>query len=276
MKIILMHNSTPSQMLGMVLVTKNGRIIAIDGGTAGDTEAFKNLVKEHGRGTIDLWLITHPHPDHHEVFVKLSDTRDSEIKVGKILYAPIFEGYQALEPQIWIDSMYDMERAVKESAYDIVNVKKGDSFTVDNVRIEVLRSVNPNLNPSSINDLSVVYMITEKLDSGKEFKFIVLGDLGVIGGNELLELYKDNISALKADAVQMAHHGQNGVDLPVYEAIKPKYAFWSAPDWLWTNTIPGQEAGKGPWKTLEVRSWMETLNTEAITALKEHAVLYTE
>ena len=36
MKIIHMHNSTPSQMMGMIIITGNGSVIAIDGGTPGD------------------------------------------------------------------------------------------------------------------------------------------------------------------------------------------------------------------------------------------------
>ena len=36
MKIIQMHNSTPSQMMGFLLVTDGGKLIAVDGGTEGD------------------------------------------------------------------------------------------------------------------------------------------------------------------------------------------------------------------------------------------------
>ena len=63
-------------------ITKNGRVIAIDGGKCGDADEFKRLVTENG-GEIDLWLITHPHRDHYETLIELSQRKDSSIKVGK-------------------------------------------------------------------------------------------------------------------------------------------------------------------------------------------------
>ena len=118
--------------------------------------------------------------------------------------------------------------------------------------------------------------ITEKKDDGTEFRFIVLGDLHINGGRELLEFYKDEPSVLKADAVQMAHHGQGGVERSVYEAIGAKYTFWTTPDWLWTNTPGGWKPGPGPWQTLEVRKWVEDMNGEFITAMEENAVFDSE
>ena len=103
---------------------------------------------------------------------------------------------------------------------------------------------------------------------------LFLGDLGERAGRVLLASYDKE--ELKADAVQMAHHGQNGVDFPVYETIAPKWAFWSTPDWLWINTPPGRKEGTGPWKTLEVREWMEKLQTIPVTSMRVHAVFDTE
>lgn len=99
---------------------------------------------------------------------------------------------------------------------------------------------------------------------------MILGDLGVEAGDKLLKLQGDKV---RADMVQMAHHGQNGAERRVYEAIGAKYALWPTPDWLWTNTINPAEPGKGPWKTLEVRQWMEALNTKAITCLEETTII---
>ena len=56
----------------------------------------------------------------------------------------------------------------------------------------------------------------------------------------------------------MAHHGQGGVTREVYEAISPSVCLWDTPDWLWDNNSGGGY-NSGPWKTLEVRAWMEEL-----------------
>jgi hypothetical protein len=43
--------------------------------------------------------------------------------------------------------------------------------------------------------------------------------------------------------------------------VNPKYCLWPTPKWLWDND-QGNGKNTGPWKTLEVRSWMENLNVE--------------
>lgn len=84
---------------------------------------------------------------------------------------------------------------------------------------------------------------------------LFLGDLGVEGGEKLLASPYRN--RLKADYVQMAHHGQTGVSEEFYKTVNPKFCLWPTPDWLWDN-----KKGKGPWKTLEVRAWMDKLDIE--------------
>ena len=63
---------------------------------------------------------------------------------------------------------------------------------------------------------------------------------------------------LRADFVQMAHHGQNGVKQSFYQAVSPRACLWNTPDWLWDNDAGGG-FNTGPWRTVEVRGWMEQL-----------------
>lgn len=60
-----------------------------------------------------------------------------------------------------------------------------------------------------------------------------LGDAGVEAGNSLVKTYGDD---LKSDMVQMAHHGQAGVNKNVYAKIDPKVCLWPIPSWVWENT----------------------------------------
>ena len=79
---------------------------------------------------------------------------------------------------------------------------------------------------------------------------------------------------LKADAVQMAHHGQQGVTEAFYRAVAPEFAFWPTPKWLWDNVrYIGGPAGEGPFKTPEVIGWMAKLGTKNITCF-DHTVLF--
>ena len=59
----------------------------------------------------------------------------------------------------------------------------------------------------------------------------------------------------------MSHHGQAGVSEEFYKTVDPKYLLWPTPNWLWENN-KGRGQKSGPWKTLDVRAWMEKLNIE--------------
>ncbi|MHB8901832.1 MAG: hypothetical protein ACYC6Y_24010, partial [Thermoguttaceae bacterium] len=48
----------------------------------------------------------------------------------------------------------------------------------------------------------------------------------------------------------------NGVSEAFYRQVHPSYCLWPTPDWLWNNDKGGGK-NSGPWRTLEVRAWME-------------------
>ena len=85
---------------------------------------------------------------------------------------------------------------------------------------------------------------------------IFLGDGLKNVSKEVLE----NPESLKSDAVQMAHHGQNGVTQEVYQAINPDVCFFNCPEWLWNNDNGGGY-NSGSWQTVIVRGWMSEMNT---------------
>ncbi len=114
------------------------------------------------------------------------------------------------------------------------------------------------MNP--INNSSMVMRVSDKHKS-----VLFLADLGAQGGEKLLK--SDLARYLPSEYVQMAHHGQNGVNEDVYQAIHPRYCLWPAPLWLWDNN-PGSGKGTGHWKTLEVRAWMEQF------PIKKHYLLF--
>ena len=102
-----------------------------------------------------------------------------------------------------------------------------------------------------INNSSVVF----RADAEGQ-RILFLGDLGEEAGDRVLETVP--AQALHADFVQMAHHGQNGVKKSFYQAVAPRACLWNTPDWLWNNDA-GEGFNTGPWRTVEVRGWMEEL-----------------
>ena len=246
-------SQTPVQMMSYVLQTVHDQVVVIDGGNAGDAPYLREFINGLG-GKVEAWVITHPHSDH---FAALTE----------ILQAPgapeIKAIYGSLPDEAWIaqhcsegelKSYRAMARALEASHRTVIELSLGQTLDIDGVKIEVLGVKNPEITANPINNSSLVLRVS---DPQKAVLF--LADLGAEGGDKLLAgPYADR---LPADYVQMAHHGQNGVRENVYQAIRPRFCLWPTPKWLWDNDNGGGP-GSGPWRTLEVRQWMEKLPVE--------------
>jgi hypothetical protein len=135
------------------------------------------------------------------------------------------------------------------SYYDDINgavinkesVAKGLSFEIDGVKIDVLQTWDAADGTSNINDTSLVL----RAHIGEQ-TVLFLNDLGSIGGRRLLATYGDQ---LKSDIVQMAHHGQAGVNKDVYDAIDADVHLWPTPIWVWQNANQTYQID-------EVRKWL--------------------
>jgi glyoxylase-like metal-dependent hydrolase (beta-lactamase superfamily II) len=88
MKIIQLATKTGTQMMGYAIVAKTGEVLFIDGGNVGDKEEVKRVIKSLG-GHVNLWLITHPHSDHHDAVIEVLNDLDN-ITYGK--RSPFKEG----------------------------------------------------------------------------------------------------------------------------------------------------------------------------------------
>jgi len=265
MRIIQMTNSTHTQMMGYVFVANSGHVLAVDGGTQGDADEFSRIIAQEG-GHIDLWLMTHPHFDHYGAILELADRNavPAYDRLGSARlpddWAPVIGTAQEEQLLEW----NAFEHALDERFFEI---KAGQVFELGTLKVEVLAGNNPDLGMNPINNQSCVFRLTEG-----DFTMLVLGDLGVEAGQRLMQTGIN----LKADAVQMAHHGQRGVEEAFYQAVMPTYAFWPTPDWLWENRDRNGTPGAGPFKTPEVIEWMKKLHTVNIKNFDYTVVFDTE
>ena len=138
-----------------------------------------------------------------------------------------------------------------KTRHQTYNLLEGDHFEFDDVRIRVLRVFNPDIKDNCINNSSAVYRI-----DGPRRSILILGDLGVEGGNELMNKY--SLDMLHTDYTQMAHHGQNGVSKEFYEYIKPQRCIWAAPEWLWDNNRRNG-FDTDIYQTVRTREWVAEL-----------------
>lgn len=240
---------TRTQMMSYVVKTSKGGVIVIDGGVAGDASYLKAFIKRLG-SHVEAWFITHPHIDHCSALAAILSDPDG-ILVGR-MYAslPSVEWVHENEPG-GSSVLRAFNQATSEAGKCVNELVPGELLTFDEVCIEVLAVKNPEIRANALNNSSVVLRVSDPRKS-----VLFLGDLGPEAGEKLLA--SKYAKRLRADYVQMAHHGQNGVTEDFYKAVSPSYCLWATPKWLWEND-QGKGPGTGPWKTLEVRAWMEKM-----------------
>ena len=256
-QLIQMTENNPSQMMGYVFALEDGRFVVIDGGTRGDAERLWAVLTENtDHPHVAAWIFTHVHYDHVSTFLELIEKHTAELTVDRVLCDfPPQDFLDAYEPDFAFSGR-EFTQMLPLFADRMTTPKAGEVYTFGELTVEILRNFDSHITRNAINNSSMIFAVTV---CGQRYLF--LGDLGVDGGKQLLSLCTPE--QLRADVCQMAHHGQNGVSEEVYRAISPTICLWDTPDWLW-DCDNGGGKGSGPWKTLEVRGWMEKLGTRNI------------
>ena len=258
---------TGGQMNSYVMTTADGKVIVVDGGYREDAEnllSYLRGVTGQEKPRVDAWFMTHAHGDHIACFTEIMDKHPDALDLGTVYYNFPSAQYCMREPG-YGGAILEFNALLPRFADRVETVYTGDTYDIGEAHIEVLYVPNGEIR-SYINNTSVVFMLTL---GGSRILF--LGDAEPAEGERLLALYKGT-GKLKADYVQMAHHGQGGVEKDVYEEISPKACFWGTPLWLWDN-----DAGRGfnthVFKTVTVRGWMDELGITKHYVLKDGAQL---
>ena len=257
----MLGSATGAQNLSIVIKSPNGKLIVIDGGWEADADKLSSLILQQG-GKVDAWLITHPHEDHVGALCAILNDTGRKIKIDKI--------YCSLATPDWYRQISPTGAGIADqllSAFTKLpvgtvtnNIGRGTEINIDDVNIRVLNNRGA-YTYNGVNNSSLVYKIRV---SGQSI--LVLGDLAYDGGKDLTK--SCTAAELKSDIVQMAHHGQQGVDQDAYALIAPTTCLWPSPAWLWNNDNGGG-VGSGPWGTLKTRTWMDALGVKDNRSLKD-------
>ena len=228
-----------------VVQTANGKVIVMDGGFEAEKDYLRGFIDALG-GKVDAWIISHPHDDHITAIVALLENPKG-LKINKI--------YHSRFSDVLIDSESEKTAEITRKFYslldnatdiEVVDCHCGDEFEIDGVNFRILSEKNPELaNCNPYNNSSMAYKMWDSKKS-----FIFLGDLGVEGGQKLLD--SEYAKDLECDYLQMAHHGQAGCDKHFYESVKFRACLWPSPKWVYN-------APMGRLKTAEVRGWIKEL-----------------
>ncbi len=252
------------QSMGYIIKTKKGKLILVDGGKETDKDGLVERIKQYGN-KVDCWFLTHPHEDHMGAFYKIVTDNDLDITVENVYYHfNELSWYHDVEESRFPQSeAYITALNNSTKIQNKIDCKKGDIFDIDNLQCKILRVGNQESNNETftVNDSSMVFKFTEN-KIAKSILF--LGDANSETSKELLETCSEDLPSY---AVQMAHHGQNGVTEEVYNKINPQVCFFNSPEWLYNNDA-GTGYNSGEWKTLEVRDWVSNLDAESFVAYK--------
>lgn len=231
--LLYMLTETSLFMMSFVLVTREDNVIIVDGGRPEDTPLLKEYV---GGRHISAWIFTHPHSDHISGFIdEWKKNKCADFDIERIVYnfptpdwretEKVFDReYFQRDFDETLPSFYEIEPELKGLA---LKPEKGSVLEVDEVKIDFLFTWHRELVSNPMNDSSLVFKVTAPNKT-----VLFLGDLGPDGGDVLLN---DCKGLLKADIVQMAHHGHMDCDMDVYAEISPETCLWCAPDWLYAE-----------------------------------------
>ena len=230
---LYMLTETSKFMMSFVIITKNDNVIIVDGGRPADMPLLKQYV---GNRHVAAWILTHAHNDHITGFIhEMKENGGKDFDIGTVYYnfppydlinnhdVPDYR-YMVAELGECLPAFAEVEPLFRDKAHITV---QGESIDVDECHIDFLFSYHEGLTVNLMNDSSLVFKVTTP---GKSVLF--LGDLGPQAGDIL---YRESRDLLKAEIVQMAHHGHMNVGMEVYAAVGAETCLWCAPDWLYNE-----------------------------------------
>ncbi len=268
---------TSKFMMSFVLITKQNNCIVIDGGRPEDMPLLKEYI---GGRHISAWILTHSHCDHISGFIdEVNKNNLADFDIEKVYYN--VPDYKKLLQETNVPSLYFFNSEMEELKpfYEIEEkiahishiVTQGESIMIDECKIDFIYTYHEGLISNLLNDSSLVFKV---ITPNKTVLF--LGDLGPEGGDVL---YEESRDILKANIVQMAHHGHMNVGMEVYAAISPEACMWCCADWLYNeDEIPSYLADREHerkilrgrmYGTKITRKWMDILGAKTHYVTKD-------
>ena len=219
--------------MGYVYKLADGTFFIIDGGVNSSNSGSINsamwlmatleeLADDPDNIVISGWLITHIHVDHLGAFIDMAkDSKYTDkVTVETVIYNQPSDSEMTKGGHT--DRIPWMQRALDVwQPETLVKAHPGQVYYFHDLTITVLGTqdiVVPD-SDSSHNNLSVVTMVNYK-----DLDALYLGDAEGLMNKALERLYG---SELKADILQLAHHGYSNTDAgTVYKLADPTIVFW--------------------------------------------------
>lgn len=213
-----------SQQMFYTIQDIKGHLVVVDGGWADGADYVRQIIKELGNH-VDAWIITHPHSDHAGAFTEIYKN-PKKMKIDKVYAVDMAPPKVCLKSAPW-DETEIYEKWLALDIKQLEYVYAGDAFEVEGLTFDILNAYDDyvkELSGDLLNDGSMMFKITANEES-----MLFCADVGKKMSDYLLDTWQD---ALKADYIQMGHHGNGGLKNNFYKYVEAKAAFFDAPNWL--------------------------------------------
>ena len=249
---IPLHRTT-TQGNSYVFRTKEGKVVVMDGGVAGEADYLRGFLAALGN-VVDIWFLSHPHSDHIGALNEILKNPDG-VEIKSVYHSAFSSDfYENVEPDSrdLTAEFYGHLEQLAKGGCKVVDVKEpGMVIELGRLKFKILGVKNEDIRKNAYNNSCMIIRVWDSVRS-----VVFLGDAGLEQGDRLLGGPFRN--DLDCDYLQLAHHAQRGVSKDFYRTIKFNACLWPTPLWLFNN-----DAGKGynthSWETVEIRNLMDEL-----------------
>lgn len=205
-------------------ITTGSGLVIIDGGFGYEVPRLRKIISEYGN-SVEAWILTHYHPDHMTAFLDIYE--DPQGVTIHHVYAPERAELELMQEKAPWDDFSMLNRFDRLDIPELEYLHKGDELDLLGLKTNILSAYDKEMESVTkdlMNDGSLMFTV-----SGQEETMLFCADVGISLSDSLVEEYG---AKLKADYVQMGHHGFGGPGEEFYRLTAPKAAFFDAPDWL--------------------------------------------
>ncbi len=202
-----------SQKMFYTITNAEGGFVVIDGGFRADAPAVMEEIHKHG-DHLDAWIITHPHEDHVGAFLAIMEDEAlaGSFSVDRIYGTPVNEE-RYRETARDYDGFAFAEEYLRliEKMTNVTKLYENDQLDLIGLHMKVLSAWDANVDalPDHLcNNGSLMFML-----SGRSERMLFCSDVQSEMEAFILEKHGGE---LKADYVQLGHHGNWGLTKEFY------------------------------------------------------------
>lgn len=207
-------------------ITKEDTLIIIDGGWAGNEQAVRKVIAEHGN-RVNAWIISHPHQDHagafNSIFANPGDITIDAIYDNGFDYGFIESVGEPYDDITVMETYY----ALTKDAPNVIHLKRGDVLDLCGLTLSVYNAY----------DDIVLYTVGEEKDyqnnasllfkvSSAGSSMLFCSDIKYDMNDYLLATYGEELAC---DYVQTGHHGNWSFSDEFYDRTDASVFFLDAP-----------------------------------------------